>query len=189
MTDTGAPTLATVLRNQFELTWALAEVHLGPLTDDDLLRAPAANHWTVRRDGDGTWRPDWDLDEDGREPDPVPALTGAWVSWHLGWWWTTARDHLRGLEPPRREDVTWPGAATETVIWLRGLADDWRTLLTDLGNDPDALAAPAPYPWPPGSDRTVADTLAWANAELMKNVAELGQLRMLRHADAPPQSD
>lgn len=41
---------------------------------------------------------------------------------------------------------------------------------------------PAPYPWLEGSDRTVADSVAWVNAELMKNVAEIGQPRMLRHA-------
>jgi hypothetical protein len=178
MTDT-----LTVLRNQFELVWALAEVHLDTLTDDDLLWAPTTNHWTVRRGQDGVWRPDWDLDEAGREPDPVPGLTGAWVSWHLGWWWTTTRDHLRGLEPPRREDVAWPGSAAETIGWLRGLADDWRALLVHLGNDTNTLEAPAPFPWPPGSARSVGDTLAWANAELMKNVAEIGQLRMLRNAD------
>ncbi|MBP2370992.1 DinB family protein [Pseudonocardia parietis] len=178
MTDT-----LTVLRNQFELVWALAEVHLATLTDDDLLWVPATNHWTVRRGDDGSWLPDWDLDEAGREPDPVPALTGAWVSWHLGWWWTTAHDHLRGLDPPRREDVHWPGSATGTIEWLRGLADDWRALLVDLGNDTNALDVPAPFPWPPDSGHSVGDTLAWANAELMKNIAELGQLRMLHTAD------
>lgn len=185
-TPDGAPTTdtLTVLRTQFELVRALAEVHLDPLTDEDLLWAPTANHWTVRRDEHGAWRPDWDLDEDGREPDSVPAPTGAWISWHLGWWWTTARDHLRGHEPPAREDVHWPGSAAGTVAWLRGLAEDWRALLTDLADDPDALDTPAPFPWPPDSGHTVADSLAWANAELMKNVAELGQLRMLRAADA-----
>ncbi len=49
--------------------------------------------------------------------------------------------------------------------------------------------SPAPT-WPPPSRsgpketprRTVGHLLAWANAELMKNVAEIGQLRLQRAA-------
>ena len=171
---------ATMLREQFDLTWALAEHHMAPLTDEDLLWAPTALHWTVRQRDDGGWHPDWDLTEDGVEPDPVPVPTAGWVSWHLGWWWSTTLDHLQGRTPRDREEVLWPGSAEATVAWLRGLRDRWTRLLDGL--DDTALDAPAPFPWPAGSGRTVADTLAWANAELMKNVAELGQLRMLRAA-------
>lgn len=32
---------------------------------------------------------------------------------------------------------------------------------------------------------TVAHMVAWVNAELMKNVAEIGQLRLQRAADGP----
>ena len=37
---------------------------------------------------------------------------------------------------------------------------------------------------PDDREYTVAHMLAWVNAELMKNVAEIGQLRLLRAASA-----
>jgi hypothetical protein len=49
------------------------------------------------------------------------------------------------------------------------------------GADLDAIA---PFPWPSRPDRTVADMVAWVNAELMKNVAEIGQQRILRTASS-----
>ena len=175
------PARVALMRTQFDLVWALAEYHLTLLTDDDLLWAPPATiHWTVRRGGDGRWRPDWDLTADGVEPDPVPVPTAGWASWHLGWWWSTTLDHLRHRAPRERETVDWPGSADTTVAWLHGLRDQWVLLLDGL--DECALDTPAPHPWPSGSGHTVADTLAWVNAELMKNVAEIGQLRMMRAA-------
>ncbi len=47
------------------------------------------------------------------------------------------------------------------------------------------LDAPAAFPWPPDSGLAVEHTAAWVNGELMKNVAELGQLRLLRAARRP----
>lgn len=52
------------------------------------------------------------------------------------------------------------------------------------GLDDAALDAASPSPWGQGPDHTVAHTAAWVNAELMKNVAEIGQLRMLRAASS-----
>ncbi|WP_407071049.1 hypothetical protein [Streptomyces cellulosae] len=49
------------------------------------------------------------------------------------------------------------------------------TTLADL-TEPD-LDATTPFPWPTDSGHTVADMLAWANIEVMKNAAEIGQLR------------
>ncbi len=66
------------------------------------------------------------------------------------------------------------------VDWLRGLHADWIAELDRL-TDAD-LDAPAPFPWPADSGMTVAQMLGWANVELMKNTAELGQLRLLRAA-------
>lgn len=153
-----------LLRRQFDLTWALFEYHLERLTPEDHLWEPASLVWTVR---DGV--PDWAE----AEPDPVPVPTVAWVSWHIGWWWSVAIDHVTGRPPRERADVVWPGPAS-VAGWLRGLRDEWLELLPAL--DP---AAPSAFPWPDG---TVGDTVAWVNAELMKNVAEIGQLRLLRAA-------
>ncbi|MER7346438.1 DinB family protein [Streptomyces aurantiacus] len=169
-----------LLRRQFELTWALFEYHLERLSYEDFLWEPAAHTWTLRRPADGgAWAPDWA----DTEPDPVPVPTIAWLSWHIGWWWGVTLDHAQGRPPRDRADVAWPGPGEPAVARLRALHDEWLTVLdglTDAGLD-----APAPFPWPAGADGpryAVADMAAWVNAELMKNAAEIGQLRMLRAA-------
>ncbi len=164
-----------LLRWQFDLTWSLAELHLDRLTTEDHLWEPAPLCWTVRQGDDGSWTPDWA----DTEPDPIPVPTIGWISWHLGWWWSVATDHAQGREPRERTAVTWPGPDA-TVGWLCGLHDEWLTVLDRL-SDAD-LAEAAPFPWPPDAGMTVAQMLGWVNAELMKNVAELGQLRLLRAA-------
>jgi hypothetical protein len=130
----------------------------------------------MRRGPDGTWVPDWA----DTEPDPVPVPTIAWVSWHIGWWWSVALDHTQGRPPRDRTDIAWPGAGTPTIEWLRGLRTEWLAVLDDLTDtDLDATAA---FPLPGDPQYTVADMAAWVNAELMKNVTEIGQLRLLRAA-------
>lgn len=171
-----ATATATLLRRQFDLTWSLFEYHLERLAPDDFLWEPAPLCWTVRRSPDGTWRPDWA----DSEPDPVPVPTIAWLTWHIGWWWGVTLDHAQGRPPRDRTLVTWPGEGAPTITWLYDLRTQWLTVLDDVTDT--ELDAPAPFPWPDAPDRTVADMLAWANAELMKNAAEIGQLRMLRAA-------
>jgi hypothetical protein len=167
-----------LLRWQHELTWSLFEYHLERLEPQDFLWEPAPLCWTMRRGPDGTWVPDWAE----TEPDPVPVPTVAWVSWHIGWWWSVALDHAQGRPPRDRTDITWPGEGAPAVDWLRGLHTQWLTVLADL-TDPD-LDTTAPFPWPNDPQYTVAHMAAWLNAELMKNATEIGQLRMLRAASA-----
>lgn len=157
-----------LLRDQYDMTWALFEYHLDLLGPRDHLWEPAPLCWTVHRGADGRWLPDWAE----TEPDPIPVPTIAWVTWHIGWWWSVTLDHV--LERPVRErtEVTWPGEE-RAVPWLRELGAEWREALDGLDLD-----APTAFPWPEG--RTRADTAWWVNAELMKNAAEIGQLRMLR---------
>ncbi|MFF0739360.1 DinB family protein [Streptomyces sp. NPDC004111] len=166
-----------VPRWQFELTWSLFEYHLERLEPADLLWEPAALCWNVRRDATGGWVPDWA----DAEPDPVPVPTAGWVSWHLGWWLSVATDHVHGRTPRAREEIVWPGTRDGAVAdWLRGLRTDWLAGLDRLTDaDLDRTAA---FPWNDDPGRTVAHTVAWVNAELMKNVAEIGQLRLLRAA-------
>ncbi|WP_069166573.1 DinB family protein [Nocardia altamirensis] len=165
-----------LLRWQFDLTWSLTELHLDALRVDDFLWAPTDSYWTVRLYADGAWRPDWaDI-----EPDPIPLPTIGWLSWHIGWWWSAAIDQLAGRAPRDRADVHWPGDGRAAVAWLRGLRDGWiRTLdgLTESGLD-----KPSSFPWPADAKLTVAHLVSWVNSELMKNVAEIGQLRLLRGA-------
>ncbi|WP_208113047.1 DinB family protein [Actinorugispora endophytica] len=167
-----------LMRWQFDLTWSLFEFHLERLEPEDFLWEPVPYCWTLRRGADGEWAPDWAE----TEPDPVPVPTIAWVGWHIGWWWTTTIDHARGRTPPDRTEVGWPGGGPAAVEWLRGLRARWLEVLDGL-SDAD-LDAPAPFPWQDDPDKTVAHMLAWVNAELMKNAAEIGQLRLLRAASA-----
>ncbi|MGW7514430.1 DinB family protein [Streptomyces sp. NPDC054796] len=169
-----------LLRWQFDLTWSLFEYHLERLEPDDFLWEPAADCWTVRRTDAGTWVPDWAE----TEPDPVPVPTIAWLSWHIGWWWSVTIDHAHGRTARERGDVIWPGAGEPTVEWLRGLREEWLTALDRFTDD--ALEATAPFPWQNDPRHTVAHMVAWVNAELMKNAAEIGQLRMQRAVGRPP---
>lgn len=172
--DHPVPTPTPLLRWQFDLTWSLLEYHLVRLDPGAVRWEPGPLVWTVRPGADGIWRPDWA----DTEPDPVPVPTIAWLAWHVAWWWGTAADHLAGVPPRSREDVAWPGD-DGVAAQLRSLRAAWLPLLDGLTDDD--LARPAPFPWPAGSDETVAHMVAWVNAELMKNAAEIGHLR-LQHA-------
>jgi hypothetical protein len=166
------------MRWQSELTWSLFEYHLERLEPEDFLWEPVPSCWTLRRAADGTWVPDWAE----TEPHPVPVPTIGWVSWHIGWWWSVALDHMGGRPPRDRTEIAWPGPGEPTIAWLRALHTDWLAALARL-TDAD-LEATAPFPWPNDPDHTVAHMIAWVNAELMKNVAEIGQLRLVRAASA-----
>ncbi len=166
---------STVLRWQFDLVWALFEFHLERLTEAEVRWEPADLCWTLRTGADGSWVPDWaDV-----EPDPIPVPTIAWLSWHIGWWWSVAMDHLAGRAPRGRHEIEWPGDHA-VVAWLRGLRAEWSCVL-DRISDAD-LVAPAAFPWSGEDGKSVAHTIAWVNAELMKNAAEIGQLRLLHAA-------
>lgn len=173
-----AVTRTELLRWQFDLTWSLVELHLDALKPGDLLWEPAALCWTVRS-VDGRWTPDWS----DTEPDPIPVPTIGWITWHVGWWWSVTLDHLRDRQPRERTDVEWPGGRDAVVEWLRGLRREWLAVLARLTDD--TLDAAATFPWSDDPEKTVAHTVAWVNAELMKNIAEIGQLRLLRGAGSP----
>lgn len=164
---------------QFDVIWSFAELHLDALVEDDFHWRPAELTWTVHRDGDGVWRPDWS----DTEPDPIPVPTTAWLTWQVIWWWSTALDELSGVPHRPREDVTWPGTGAAAVSEIRSLASRWRAALSHL-RDED-LGVPTAFPWVDDPSRTLEDTVLWVNVELMKNMSEIGQLRLLRAARVP----
>ena len=86
-----------LLRDQYDMTWALFDYHLDLLGPQDHLWEPAPVRWTVHRRADGRWLADWAE----TEPEPIPVPTIAWVTWHVGWWWSVTLDHV--LERPVRE--------------------------------------------------------------------------------------
>ncbi len=167
----GAPVIRRLLLDQLDVPSALLHYHLDQLTDDQLFWEPSATVWTMHRSADG-WSPDWAE----TEPDPIPVPTIAWLTWHVGWWWSVASAHLTGATPPDRLDVDWPGRAAEIGPWLTGVEEDYRSALQAC---PD-LDATTSFPWPPEAGRTLADTAAWVAVELTKNAAEIGLLRLLR---------
>lgn len=177
LSDRAAQDPLALLRWQFDLTWSLFEYHLERLEPDDFLWESTANCWTMRPGQGGGWTPDWaDV-----EPAIVPVPTIGWLSWHLGWWWSVAIDHARGRIPRDRADISWPGPGAATIEWLRGMHAEWTNVLDTLGAED--LERTATFPWQEESRHSVAHMVAWVNSELMKNVAEIGQLRLLRAAD------
>ncbi len=158
-----------MLRWQLQWVWSLAEYHLPALTDDQCRWEPAPGSWTVRRRADGLWRPDWAEPE----PDPAPAVTIGWITWHLGWWWSATLDHSAGRQPPPREDVPWPGTAAAAVEWITDLHGQWKAFLD--GRTESDLDEAFPFPWL--QPRPLSLAAAWVNGELTKNVAEIGVLR------------
>lgn len=165
-----------LLRWQFDLIWSLAQLHFEALTDDDTHWTPAAVSWTVHRGADGRWRPDFAE----TEPDPVPVPTIGWLTWHIDWWWSSAVAHAEGRPVPERTEVYWAGDIAAALARLHTLREQWLAVLDRAGEA--ELDAATSYPWPAEAGLTVAHLAAWVDAELMKNVTEIGQLRMLRAA-------
>jgi hypothetical protein len=164
------------IRLQFDLVWALTELHLAALDEDDFWWEPADLCWTVRRDDTGQWQVDFaDV-----EPDPVPVPTIAWLAWHIDFWWSAAIDTLQGRVAGGAADVTWAGSGLAAVARIRALAELWRNLLS--GMTAADLARRSTFPWRVDDGRTVADTALWVAVELTKNASEIGQLRLLRAA-------
>lgn len=162
---------------QLDITWALLEYHAEGLDDATCLWEPAPHCWSVRPDDRGRWVADWA----DAEPDPVPAVTIAWVTWHIGFWWTTTLGHCFGDGAPAREEITWPGGAGPMIDWLRGLNGQWRARLLELSDaDLDSTARTAGLPW--GEGLTLGNVAAWVGVELTKNVAEVGIVRNLHLA-------
>lgn len=104
------------------------------------------------------------------EPKPAPATTIGWLTWHLIWWWSGLIAAIRGEEPPDHAAVFWPGSAEAVILQLKLLSDQWADLLSQF-QEAD-LERPLAYPWAEPRPRRIA--LAWANLELMKNIAEIG---------------
>ena len=167
--------LIETLRWQFQLTWKLASGWTLPnLTTEMCLWEPAPGCWTVRQKQDGSWHPDWAEPE----PDPAPPVTIGWLTWQILWWWEGVQSAAQGQTPAAYDEVAWPGSAEAVLKRLEVLASKWTGLLASL-TDAD-LERPLAYPRP--EPRPLRLALAWANSELMKNIAEIGYIRHLYDA-------
>lgn len=163
--------LRDVLLRQLGTAWRLTTYHLDTLTTDECLWQPSPGGLHVRADGQG-WRADWP----DRESYDIGAPSIAWTTWHIGYWWSTVLDQSFGDARLTRDEIRWPGTADGVREWLHGLHDDWHARLRAM--DDPALMSTEHTRWPM-KDRPFADVVAWANVELAKNAAELGQLRFL----------
>jgi hypothetical protein len=167
------PSLARdTLANQLALAWQLTTYHLESLTTEECLRRPAARGLHVHRLADGTWRADWP-EHEGYDLGPSSI---AWMTWHLGFWWSMALDHNFGARNLKREDVTWPGDAEGVRTWLSTLHARWQAALSAQTDADLAMASGVHWPF---ENRPRADLFAWANTELTKCAAEIGYARFL----------
>lgn len=161
-----------ILQQQLALTWSLAEMVLGELTEDEALWCPAPDSWTVHRGDDGYWHADWSEPE----PWPAPPTSIAWIQWHVIWWWSTVIDRSFGPGDLDRHDVTWPGA-TEAMDAIDEIRQTWLRHLDAL-TEAD-LVENTLTRWPYEDGRPFGQIAGWVNMELMKNVSEMNQLRRM----------
>jgi hypothetical protein len=161
-----------VLLRQLEIAWQLTRYHLDGLTTEECAWRPARAGLHVQRGDDGRWRADWP-DREGYDLGP-PSV--AWLTWHVGFWWSMVLDHSFGPATLAREDVVWPGTAEAARDWITELHTRWRGEVERL-TDGD-LRSPELTRWPI-QDRPFSDVVAWASIELMKNAAEIGYARFL----------
>lgn len=164
--------LRRCLLGQLDIPWALTSYHLEGLTTEECLWRPAKAGLHVRQDASGFWRADWP-DHEGYDLGP-PSI--AWLTWHIGFWWSTALDHAFDDGKLAREDVSWPGSADAARSWIGELHDRWRQEIERLTDDD--LRSTERTRWPV-QHRPFADVVAWVNVELMKNAAEIGYARFL----------
>lgn len=167
-----ADTASSYLLGQFDTAWSLARYHLEGLSTEECLWRPAARGLHVRPAADGRWIADWP-DHEGYDLGP-PSI--AWVTWHMGFWWSMVLDHSFGEATLSREAVAWPGSADGVRVWLGGMEAQWRAAITPLGDDDLRSSARCRWPF---RGRPFGDVIAWATLELTKNAAEVGYARFL----------
>ncbi len=160
------------LIRQFETAWKLTNFHLEGLTTEECLWRPAGDGLHVYQIPDGRWRADWP-DREGYDIGP-PSI--AWLTWHLGFWWSMVLNHSFGDGTLLREDVMWPGTAGDVREWIGRLQGEWRVVLEQVTDDDLCSAQRTRWPF---QSRPFGDVVAWVNVELTKNAAEIGYARFL----------
>ncbi len=118
------------------------------------------------------WRADWPAHE-GYDVGP-PSI--AWLTWHLGFWWSMVLNHSFGDGALAHEHVLWPGHAGAVRAWLGRLQSEWRMVLEQSTDDDLRSAQRTRWPF---QARPFGDVIAWVNVELTKNAAEIGYARFL----------
>ena len=172
MASTSDHPLRDTLLTQLETAWALTTYHLSGLTTEECLALPGRVGLRVHQDAGGVWRAEWPASESYA----IGPATIAWLTWHMGFWWSMVTDHSFGAGSLQKDDVVWLGTAEATRAWLTRLHDGWRAAVLKL-TDED-LRSPQRSRWPL-ADQPFAAIVAWVNLELMKNAAEIGYARFV----------
>jgi hypothetical protein len=162
----------SVLERQFEIAWSLTQYSLKGLTTAECLWRPRDVGPHVRQRSDGRWQADWPEHEDYKAGPP----SIAWITWHIGFWWSMTLDHSFGPGKLTKDEIFWPGDADGVRAWLKRLREEWRTALKPLTASDLASSERTRFPF---RDRPFADVVAWLNVELMKNASEIGYARFL----------
>lgn len=160
------------LIRQFDIAWKLCSYHLAGLTTEECLWRPAAVGLHVERRSDGVWIAQWP-EHEGYDLGP-PSV--AWLTWHIGFWWSMTLDNSTGQGKLSREQIHWPGDADSTCAWIGDLERQWRQVITTVTDD--ELRSTAHTRWPYQA-RPFGDVVSWVNIELTKNAAEIGYARFL----------
>ena len=160
------------LMRQFDTAWKLTTFHLHGLTTGECLWRPARQGLHVHQDSAGEWRADWPAYE-GYDLGP-PSI--AWLTWHLGFWWSMVLNHSFRDGTLSRENISWPGNASGVREWLGRLQAEWRVVLERLTDEDLRSAQRTRWPF---QHRPFGDVIAWVNVELTKNAAEIGYARFL----------
>lgn len=160
------------LIRQFDTAWKLTAFHLNGLATEECLWRPALQGPHVHQDADGAWRADWPTHE-GYDLGP-PSI--AWLTWHLGFWWSMVLNHSFGDGTLSRETIRWPGDSGGAGEWIGRLQREWRGKLEQLTEED--LRSTQRTRWP-FQQRPFGDVVAWVNVELTKNAAEIGYARFL----------
>lgn len=160
------------LTRQFDTAWKLAAFHLEGLTTEECLWRPAPSGPHVRQASDGRWQGEWP-EHEGYGVGP-PSI--AWLTWHVGFWWSMVLDHSFGAGYLKTEEVFWPGSAEAARAWIHGLSHEWRQRLAELSITDLASSSRTKWPF---KDRPFGDVVAWASIELAKNSSEIGYARFL----------
>jgi hypothetical protein len=166
-----------VLERQFDTAWSLTQYHLDGLTTEECLWRPTPTGPHVTQLSDGRWQADWPE----REDYAAGAPSIAWLTWHVGFWWSMTLDHCFGPATLTREEIRWPGDADGVREWITELEGKWRRAVAEL--TAAELASSERTRWP-FHERPFADVVAWLNVELMKNAAEIGYGRFLYGSQA-----
>jgi hypothetical protein len=166
------PDARQYLIRQFETAWTLASYHIEGLTTEECLWRPAREGPHVHQDANGSWRADWPSHE--RYDLGPPSI--AWLTWHIGFWWSMVLDHSFDAGTVTRESVTWPGSADDVRREIGRCRNEWQQVLEHITDD--ELRSTTRTRWP-FRDRPFGDVVAWVNIELTKNAAEIGYGRFL----------